>query len=79
MYAKLVTERKKEIARLAEGKPTEIKTLTSMNVGDYFETTTISYMYMLDLSEKEKEKQEKVEKAKGANLARTKAMKQGKM
>ena len=59
----MVRDRQKEIARLTEGKPSEILALSNLNTIDYFDTTTMSYLYLLDLSDKEKAKQEKVDKA----------------
>lgn len=59
----MVRDRQKEIARLSEGKPTEVSHLANLNTIDYFDTTTMSYIYLLDLNEKEVRKQDKVNQA----------------
>ena len=68
----MVRDRQKEIGRLAEGKPSEIRVLSSLNVGDYFETTTMSYLYQLEISKRNKEQEDKVEKAKNDKFSKGK-------
>lgn len=53
--------------------PAEIHKLSSLNVGDYYDVSTMSYMYHLEVSNQEKEKQEKVEKANKRHKIRRKA------
>ena len=64
----MVRDRQKEIGRLAEGKPSEIRVLSSLNVGDYFETTAMSYLYQLELSNRNKEQEDKAEEAKNKSF-----------
>jgi hypothetical protein len=60
----MIRDRQKEIARLSEGKPTEVSHLANLNTINYFDTTTMSYMYLLGLNEREVKKQERVDAAK---------------
>ena len=66
-YMKLVRDRQQEIGRLAEGVPSEITKLSKLNVGEYYETSSIAFIYRI---EKNKEEEARTEKLK--NKTKTK-------